>query len=58
LSFDGPSFAPSFAPSFGPSHDEEKTVFIVLVFIILIAFLGSLYIKHKQQHINIEIESI
>ena len=66
LSFDGPSFAPSFVPSFGPlsmpsfgpSHDEEKTVFIILVFIILIAFLGSLYIKHKQQHINIEIESI
>ena len=62
LSFDGPSFAPSFAPSFvpsfGPSNDEEKTAFIVLVFIILIAFLGSLYIKHKQQHINIEIESI
>ena len=58
LSFDGPSFAPSFVPSFGPSNDEEKTAFIVLVFLILIAFLGSLYIKHKQQHINIEIESI
>ena len=58
LSFDGPSFGPSFAPSFGPSNDEEKTAFIVLVFLILIAFLGSLYIKHKQQHINIEIESI
>ena len=62
LSFDGPSFGPSSMPSSapvgGPSHDEEKTVFIILVFIILIAFLGSLYIKHKQQHINIEIESI
>ena len=62
LSFDGPSFGPSFAPvgvpSSMPSHDEGKTVFIILVFLILIAFLGSLYIKHKQQHINIEIESI
>lgn len=58
LSFDGPSFVPSFAPSFVPSNDEGKTVFIILVFIILVAFLGSLYIKHKQQHINIEIESI
>ena len=62
LSFDGPSFMPSFGPSFVPSfegpNDEEKTAFIVLVFLILIAFLGSLYIKHKQQHINIEIESI
>jgi hypothetical protein len=74
LIFDGPSFAPvgvpsiapvgvpSFMPSITPlfmhSTDNEKTVFIVLVFLILVAFLGSLYIKHKQQHINIEIESI
>lgn len=62
LSFDGPSFAPSFAPvgvpSSMPSHDEGKTVFIILVFLILIVFLGSLYIKHKQERINIEIESI
>jgi hypothetical protein len=58
LSFDGPSFMPSFMPSSMPSNDEGKTVFIILVFLILIAFLGSLYIKHKQQHINIEIESI
>lgn len=62
LSFDGPSFAPlsmpSSMPSFMPVDDEGKTIFIVLVFLILVAFLGSLYIKHKQQHINIEIESI
>lgn len=58
LSFDGPSFAPSGAPSFAPSNDEEKTAFIILVFLMLVAFLVSLYIKHKRQRINIEIESI
>jgi hypothetical protein len=45
-------------PSFMQTNDNEKTAFIILVFLMLVAFLGSLYIKHKQQHINIEIESI
>jgi hypothetical protein len=70
MSFDGPSFAPvgvpsiapvgvpSSMPSFMQTNDNEKTAFIILVFLMLVAFLGSLYIKHKQQHINIEIESI
>jgi len=67
LSFDGPSFAPSSMPSSAPvgvssmssdTLNAGKTVFIVLVFLILTAFLGSLYIKHKRHHINIEIESI
>jgi len=55
-----PSFGPSFAPS-GAPIDEDKTMFIVIVVLLILVFGISIYKKYKSNQepiINIEIESI